>query len=136
MESTPIQKINTLLKGIETGDPESVTVVNENVYIQHNPHTQEGNVGLATLFKKLSQTSPKVTMVRGFQDQDFVFAHMEYLLKKSFVINHNQSRLKQVTGDKTLTPIHIIPAGGPFVGHCLRPHKAQDEQGRGGVEHR
>lgn len=72
------QKIHKLLKGIETGAPEAAMVVNEQVYVQHNPHTQEGSEGLATLFKRLSKSEPKVTMVRGFEDGDFVFAHMQY----------------------------------------------------------
>jgi predicted SnoaL-like aldol condensation-catalyzing enzyme len=77
---TPNKKdqIFTLLKGIETGDPEAVTVVNESEYIQHNPLTREGNVGLAELFKRLSQTSPRVNIVRIFEDGDYVFAHTDY----------------------------------------------------------
>ena len=72
------QLICKLLKGIETGDPESVTVVNEEKYIQHNPQTHEGSEGLAVLFKRLSKTSPKINIVRIFEDGDFVFAHTEY----------------------------------------------------------
>jgi predicted SnoaL-like aldol condensation-catalyzing enzyme len=77
---TPKRKdqIRKLLKGIETGDPESVTVVNEDKYIQHNPLTREGSEGLAELFKRLSQTSPRVNIVRIFEDGDYVFAHTEY----------------------------------------------------------
>lgn len=71
-------KIRALLKGIETGDPESVTVVNEAKYIQHNPQTHEGSEGLAALFKRLSLTNPKVNVVRAFEDGDFVFGHTEY----------------------------------------------------------
>ena len=71
-------QIRNLLKGIETGDPESVTVVNEDKYIQHNPLTPEGSEGLAELFKRLSQTSPRVNIVRIFEDGDFVFAHTDY----------------------------------------------------------
>ena len=67
-----------LLKGLETGDPESVSVVNEEKYIQHNPQTHEGSEGLAALFKRLSKTSPRVNIVRVFEDNDFVFAHTEY----------------------------------------------------------
>lgn len=67
-----------LLKGIETGDPTSVLVVNEEEYIQHNPQTHEGSEGLAVLFKRLSKTSPRVNIVRAFEDGDFVFAHTEY----------------------------------------------------------
>lgn len=72
------EKIRALLKGIETGDPESVTVVNPNKYIQHNPQTHEGGEGLAVLFKRLSRTSPRVNIVRIFSDGDFVFGHTEY----------------------------------------------------------
>ncbi|WP_018691003.1 nuclear transport factor 2 family protein [Algicola sagamiensis] len=72
------EKVYKLLKGIETGDSEAASVVNESKYIQHNPHTQEGNVGLAELFKRLSKTGPKVTMVRAFEDSNYVFAHMQY----------------------------------------------------------
>ena len=67
-----------LLKGIETGDPASVSVVNEEKYIQHNPQTHEGSEGLAVLFKRLSKTSSRVNIVRVFEDGDFVFAHTEY----------------------------------------------------------
>ncbi len=70
--------ICALLKGIETGDPESVRVVNEARYIQHNPETQEGSEGLAALFKRLSTMSPRVNIVRIFSDGDYVFGHTEY----------------------------------------------------------
>ena len=71
-------QIVQLLKGIETGDPASVVVVNEDKYIQHNPQTHEGSEGLARLFERLSKTSPRVNIVRIFEDGDFVFAHTEY----------------------------------------------------------
>ncbi len=72
------KNIQALLKGIETGDPMSVSVVNPNKYIQHNPQTHEGGEGLAALFKRLSKTSPRVNIVRIFSDGDFVFGHTEY----------------------------------------------------------
>jgi len=71
-------QIRALLKSIETGESGPVAVVNEAVYIQHNPQTQEGSEGLAALFKRLSQTSPRVNIVRAFEDGDFVFGHTEY----------------------------------------------------------
>ena len=71
-------QIRALLKGIETGDPESVAVVNPDKYIQHNPQTREGGEGLAALFKRLSKTSPRVNIVRIFSDGDFIFGHTEY----------------------------------------------------------
>ena len=72
------EQICNLLKGIEKGDPASVSVVNEAKYIQHNPQTHEGSEGLAKLFKRLSESSPRVNIVRIFEDRDFVFAHTEY----------------------------------------------------------
>jgi len=71
-------QIRALLKSIETGDPGPVAVVNEAKYIQHNPQTHEGSEGLAALFQRLSRTSPRVNIVRAFEDGDFVFAHTEY----------------------------------------------------------
>ena len=71
-------QICALLKSSETGDPGSISVVNEAKYIQHSPQTQEGSEGLAALFKRLSKTSPRVNIVRAFEDGDFVFAHTEY----------------------------------------------------------
>ena len=72
------ERITTLLKGIESGDPASVEVVDEARYVQHNPMTKEGGVGLAELFARLAQTSPRVEIIRAFEDGDFVFAHVDY----------------------------------------------------------
>ena len=78
MLSNKKEQISKLLKGIETGDPASVSVVNEAKYIQHNPQTHEGSEGLAELFKRLSKTSPRVNIVRVFEDGHYIFAHTEY----------------------------------------------------------
>jgi len=78
MTSSRTDQIRALLKSIETGDPGPVAVVNEAKYIQHNPQTREGSEGLAALFQRLSRTSPRVNIVRAFEDGDFVFAHTEY----------------------------------------------------------
>lgn len=76
--ATKKELLQKLLKGIETGDPDAATVVNEDKYIQHNPRTAEGSPGLADLFARLAQTNPRVTFVRVFEDGDFAFAHNEY----------------------------------------------------------
>jgi predicted SnoaL-like aldol condensation-catalyzing enzyme len=78
MTSTRKDQICALLKGIETGDEAAVAVVNPDKYIQHNPQTEEGGEGLAALFKRLSKSSPRVNIVRVFEDGDYVFAHTEY----------------------------------------------------------
>jgi predicted SnoaL-like aldol condensation-catalyzing enzyme len=75
---TKKDQIRALLKSIETGDPGPVAVVNEAKYIQHNPQTHEGSEGLAALFLRLSKTSPRVNIVRAYEDGDFVFGHTEY----------------------------------------------------------
>ena len=72
------EKICLLLKGIEIGDAEAAEVVNAEKYIQHNPQTKEGGEGLAALFKRLSKTSPRVNVVRIFEDGDYIFGHTEY----------------------------------------------------------
>lgn len=76
-------QIRALLKSIETGDPAPIAVVNQQQYIQHNPQTHEGSEGLEALFQRLSQTSPRVNIVRAFEDGDYVFAHTEYDFAKS-----------------------------------------------------
>jgi predicted SnoaL-like aldol condensation-catalyzing enzyme len=76
-------QVRELLKSIETGDPAPIAVVNQERYIQHNPQTHEGSEGLEALFKRLSKTSPRVNIVRAFEDGDYVFAHTEYDFAKS-----------------------------------------------------
>lgn len=78
MIQTRRDQIRALLKSIETGDPQPIAVVNQKKYIQHNPQTHEGSEGLEALFKRLSSTSPRVNIVRAFEDGDYVFAHTEY----------------------------------------------------------
>ena len=78
MMSTRKRRIRALLKGIETGDPAAVAVVNEARYVQHNPQTHEGSEGLAVLFQRLAKTSPRVEIARLFEDGDYVFAHTRY----------------------------------------------------------
>jgi predicted SnoaL-like aldol condensation-catalyzing enzyme len=76
-------KIHQLLKVIETGDAAATTVVNPDKYIQHNPQTKEGGEGLAALFKRIAKTSPRVNIVRLFEDGDYVFGHTEYEFSQS-----------------------------------------------------
>jgi predicted SnoaL-like aldol condensation-catalyzing enzyme len=85
MTSKRKEQICALLKGIETGDEASVAVVNPDKYIQHNPQTHEGGIGLAALFKQLAKSSPRVNIVRVFSDRDYVFAHTEYDFSNSNV---------------------------------------------------
>lgn len=104
------EDIRFLLKGIETGDPASVAVVNPDKYIQHNPQTKEGGEGLAALFKRLSKTSPKVNIVRIFSDGDYVFAHTEY----DFDTSRVGFEIFRFEGDQTVEHWdNIQPRKGP-----------------------
>ena len=78
MSTSRIDRVRKLLKGIETGDPDAVSVISPQQYIQHNPQTHTGRDGLAELFARLSKTSPRVNIVRAFEDGDYVFGHTEY----------------------------------------------------------
>jgi len=72
-------QIHKLLKhGIEDGDESAIEVISPDKYIQHNPQTEVERSGLAQLFKRLSETGPRVNIVRTFADGDYVFAHTEY----------------------------------------------------------
>lgn len=74
-----IQQIHKLLKGLETGDPNSIEdVIHPDTYVQHNPQTNTDKQGLKDLFARISKTNPHVNFVRSFSDGDYVFLHTEY----------------------------------------------------------
>ncbi len=119
--------IHKLLKGLETGDPSSVNVIHPQTYIQHNPQTQTGREGLATLFARLSKTSPRVNFVRTFTDGDFVFAHTEY----DFSTRRIGFEVFRFEGEHTVEHWdNIQPRQGPNPsGHTMvdGPTQVQDE---------
>ncbi len=117
MTSKRKEQIHRLLKGIETGDPASVTVVNPDKYIQHNPQTREGGEGLAALFKRLSKSSPRVNIARIFSDGDYVFGHTEY----DFDTRRIGFEIFRFEGDQTVEHWdNIQPRKGPNAsGHSM-----------------
>lgn len=74
--------LRRILGGIESGDASAAGAVNEPVYVQHNPLTATGGIGLAELFLKLSKMSPKVEFLRVFADREYAFAHVQYTFSK------------------------------------------------------
>src|SRR5688572_2607300 len=72
------EQVTALLKSIETGATEPVSVINPRKYIQHNPGVADGLEGFGALLSQLPRGSAKVNTVRAFQDGDFVFTHTEY----------------------------------------------------------
>ncbi len=110
MASGRKEKIVALLKGIESGDPDSVIVVDESRYVQHNPQTAEGSIGLAALFKELAKTNPRVNIVRIFEDGDYVFGHTEY----DFARRNIGFEIFRFDGDKAVEHWdNIQPRQGP-----------------------
>ena len=78
MEISNKQKIVSLLKSIETGEPEPVGFINPDKYVQHNLGVADGLAGFGALLQQLPPNSTKVNTVRAFQDGDYVFTHTDY----------------------------------------------------------
>lgn len=72
------QQVVDLLKAIETGAAEPVSVINPGKYIQHNPMVADGLEGFGALLQQLPEGSAKANTVRAYEDGDYVFAHTEY----------------------------------------------------------
>ncbi|MGH1460543.1 MAG: nuclear transport factor 2 family protein [Neptuniibacter sp.] len=72
------QQVTDLLKSIETGNPEPVSYINPNKYIQHNLAVADGLAGFGAVLQALPKGSAKVNTVRVFQDGEYVFSHTEY----------------------------------------------------------
>jgi len=72
------QQVTDLLKSIETGNPEPVSYINPNKYIQHNLAVADGLAGFGAVLQALPKDSAKVNTVRVFQDGEYVFSHTEY----------------------------------------------------------
>lgn len=78
MDLSNKEKVVALLTSIETGDPEPVSYINPNIYIQHNLMVGNGLAGFGAIMKQLPEGSAKARVVRAFQDGDYVFTHTEY----------------------------------------------------------
>jgi predicted SnoaL-like aldol condensation-catalyzing enzyme len=72
------RKAVELLKSIETGDTQAVSIINPDKYIQHNLGAADGLRGFAGLMKQLPPNSARVKTVRVFQDGDIVFTHSDF----------------------------------------------------------
>lgn len=72
------QQVVDLLKAIETGAAEPVSVINADRYIQHNLGIADGLAGFGAALAQLPEGSARANTVRVFQDGDYVFAHTDY----------------------------------------------------------
>jgi predicted SnoaL-like aldol condensation-catalyzing enzyme len=67
-----------VLQGIGSGDPQSLAIINDARCVTHDPHAPAGGSGLSLLRQRLAEADSGVTILRVFEDGDFVFAHTLY----------------------------------------------------------
>jgi predicted SnoaL-like aldol condensation-catalyzing enzyme len=72
------EKAIALLNAIETGDQKAVGYVNAENYTQHNLAVADGLAGFGELLQSLPKGSAKVSVVRAFEDGEYVFTHTDY----------------------------------------------------------
>ena len=66
-------KVVALLQSLQTGDQNAIAYIHPQKYIQHNLFVADGVQGFSEFLKR--RLPNKVSIVRVFQDGDFVFAH-------------------------------------------------------------
>lgn len=76
MQQNRKEQVVALLKSIGTGDPQPLSVINPNNYVQHNLGVADGFTGFQSLVSVL-KGSGTINPVRVFQDGDYVFTHSE-----------------------------------------------------------
>jgi predicted SnoaL-like aldol condensation-catalyzing enzyme len=72
------EKAVAVIESIETGNPEAISYINPNTYIQHNLAVADGPAGFGALLQLLPEGSAKAKVKRAFQDDNFVVLHTEY----------------------------------------------------------
>ncbi|MCL1092732.1 nuclear transport factor 2 family protein [Shewanella kaireitica] len=71
-------KAVALLNAIETGDNKAISYVNASSYTQHNLAVADGLAGFGEVLQALPKGSAKVSVIRAFEDGDYVFTHTDY----------------------------------------------------------
>ncbi|MEM8556674.1 MAG: nuclear transport factor 2 family protein [Bacteroidota bacterium] len=71
-------KAVAVLESLETGDPEAISYINPETYIQHNLGVADGFEGFGAVMQNAPEGGFKARVVRAFEDGDFVFTHTEY----------------------------------------------------------
>jgi len=72
------QKVQAVLKSIETGVQKPVSYINANKYIQHNLAVEDGLAGFGKLLANKPEGGFKVETVRLVEDGNFVVANTKY----------------------------------------------------------
>ncbi|MEM6785580.1 MAG: nuclear transport factor 2 family protein [Bacteroidota bacterium] len=71
-------KAVAVLESLETGDPEAISYINPETYIQHNLGVADGLEGFGAVMQNAPEGGFKAHVIRAFEDGDFVFTHTEY----------------------------------------------------------
>lgn len=72
------EKAIAVIESIETGNPEPISYINPNKYIQHNLAVADGLEGFGAVMQLLPEGSARAKVKRAFQDDDYVVLHTEY----------------------------------------------------------
>jgi len=81
MSTSEIEKVLTVLRGIGARDAYLATkYMNQEKYVQHNPHAAEGVDGLKEYISQFPRENHHLKVVRAFQDGPFVFTQEEGLI--------------------------------------------------------
>jgi predicted SnoaL-like aldol condensation-catalyzing enzyme len=75
---TKKNQVVELIESIENGNPNPISFINPNKYIQHNLGVKDGLAGFGEVMAMLPKDSAKAKVIRVFQDGDFVFSHTKY----------------------------------------------------------
>ena len=77
MELTNKEKVAALLNSFNTGNTDALAYINPDKYIQHNLSVPTGYEAFAGMVKNFPP-GEKAKVIRVFQDENYVFAHMQY----------------------------------------------------------
>ncbi|MEM8599069.1 MAG: nuclear transport factor 2 family protein [Bacteroidota bacterium] len=75
---TNTAKAVAVLESLETGDPEAISYINPETYIQHNLGVADGLEGFGAVMQNAPEGGFKANVIRAFEDGDFVVTHTEY----------------------------------------------------------
>lgn len=78
MELTNKQKAVALIESLQTGAHEPISYIKPNKYIQHNLAVGDGLEGFGKVVANAPEGGFKSEVVRAFQDDDYVFLHVNY----------------------------------------------------------
>ncbi|MEL6770725.1 MAG: nuclear transport factor 2 family protein [Bacteroidota bacterium] len=71
-------KAVAVLESLENGNPESISYINPETYIQHNLGVADGLEGFGMVMQNAPEGGFKARVVRAFEDGAFVVTHTEY----------------------------------------------------------